>query len=99
MPKRKKESAAAVTRRSRKFRARKRLRKLISEHDSFVALDLIQYSRAQRLDPGTWIVAAEFFSSYLPENQAVFLAHEFSGVESAVARIGGALVKLIRPKL
>ena len=98
MPNHKKELAAAVTKRSRRFRARRRLRNLLGQYDSVVYLDLIQFLEGQRLEPGTWVSAEEFASSYLTaELRKLVLEQSFSGVEVAAAKIGGKVIKLIRP--
>jgi hypothetical protein len=98
MPKKKKEPAAAVTARSRKFRARKRLRSLLKSYDGMFGLDLQNFYRAQGLPVDVWVLAQDFASGYLPQTQQAILQYEFPGVESATARIQGKLVKLIRPQ-
>jgi hypothetical protein len=92
----KKDHTAA--RRMKRYRIRKRLRDLLSSHDSFIALDLQQHYQSRQLPSDCWVSAEEFFSGYAPDHRAMLLQHHFTGTESAIAQINGTLVKLIRPK-
>jgi hypothetical protein len=98
MPKKKAEPKGASTTRSRKFRTRQRFRKLLSAHDSFIALDLAAHYRSQGLAADVWIEAGRFFQRYATEHQKLLLTRQFSGVESTTVLIDGRTVRLIRPK-
>jgi hypothetical protein len=95
---RRKESADAITKRVRNFRARQKFRKLLTANDSFIALDLAAYYRNQNLTADCWISAEAFCQNYNPQHRQWLLTFEFTGVESAVAQIDGRTMRLIRPK-
>ena len=73
------------------------MRAVLEAYDGFLAMDLQNYYTSQQISADVWVVATEFFGSYLPENQVAFLRHEFSGTESAVATTNGRVIRLIRP--
>ena len=97
MPKKKREPTGASTPRARKCRAKKRLRSLLKSYDGMFGLDLQTFYRAQGLPVNIWVSAQEFASGYLPQTQQAILQYEFSGVESATAKIDGKFIRLIRP--